>query len=192
MLGGDVMHPITYSDLEVVERAVRTVRASAVVLPATDLSGFHGFPLIEWSAGLADRLRGGAGPMLDRATLSLWESWPSGVECAPPPAPLRILGFASTASWRHAVRATRALRGFGAGCVLTTTRPSVIRLSEADFAGVYVIQVSHDGANEVLVHGRGGIESASRMVATRYWEERLLAHALRVGAVRRPPWTGQA
>jgi hypothetical protein len=188
VLGSDLAGSPVRADVAAVERAARTVLASAIALPATELSGFHGYPLIEWADGLAIRLRSGIGPMLDRATLSLWESWPSGVETAPPPAPLQILGFISTASWRPALRASRGLRGFGVGCVVTTTRPSAIKLVEADLAGVYVIHAAAtSGGPELLVHGSRGGRERPRMVATRYWEERLLAHALRVGAIRRPP-----
>lgn len=186
VLGCDVAGPPVCADVASVERAVRTVVASAVALPATELSGFRGYPLIEWTDGLAIRMLSGIGPMLDRATLSLWESWPSGVESAPPPAPLRIVGFASTASWRSALRASSGLRGFGVSCVVTTTRPSAIKLAEADLAGVYVIYMEASGGAELLVHGSRGGRERPRMVATRFWEERLLAHALRVGAVRRP------
>lgn len=172
-----------HEDMAIVERAVREVVGSAVVLPLTELSAFRGYPLIEWTDGLDERLRSATGPMLDRATLALWESWPSGVYCAPPPAPLRILGFASTASWPHALRACRELRGFGYTCVVTTTRPSSIRLAEADLGGVYVVEVSID-SERMLVRGRPGGHAEPRMVATRYWEERLFAHGMRVGAVR--------
>jgi hypothetical protein len=175
-------------NVTMVERAVHVVAGPAVVLPPTELSGFRGYPLVEWTDGLEERLRTRTGPVLDRATLTLWESWPSGVDCAPPPAPLRILGFASTASWRHALRACRELRGFGPTCVVTGTRPSRIRLAEADLCGVFVIEVFTDG-EQVLVHGRPGGQTGQRMVATRYWEERLFGHAMRVGALRSPRLT---
>lgn len=165
-----------------VAQAVRPL-LDGVVLPFTELSGFRGYPIVQWNTGLNARLRAGLGPMLDRPTLSLWECWPTGSNSAPPPAPLRIVGFASTATWRHAMRATQALRGFGSTIVVCDRRPSPFRLAEADFGSVFV--VTTDG--EVLVHGRSGDEHAPRMVATRYWEERLFAHALAVGAITPPP-----
>lgn len=185
LASGDVGAAVC-SDTSTVQRVVRTLVGPVVVLPATQLSGFHGFPLIAWSDGVADRVGSGIGPMLDRPTLSLWESWPSGMRSSPPPSPLRILGFASTASWRWALRATRELRGFGVTCVLSSKRPSAIALAEADVAGVYVVRVGEE-VDEVLVHGRPPATAGPRMVATRYWEERLLAHALRVGVFRPPP-----
>jgi hypothetical protein len=112
------------------------------------------------------------------------------MDWVPPPAPLQILGFVSTASWPSALRAARDLRGFGVTCVLSATRPSPIKLAEADLAGVYVIRVASAG-DEMLVHGRRAATVGPRMVATRYWEERLLAHALRVDAVRHPPSTAR-
>jgi hypothetical protein len=172
--------PGDWSGVAMVERAVRTVLVDGVVLPATELSGFRGYPIIEWSEGLGDRLRRGYGPMLDRPTLSLWESWPTGVVSAPPSPVLRIIGFASTAPWRHALRAAQELRGFGATFVLTATEPSEFRLAEADVAGVYVIRMNSVG-EEVLVIGEPGVEESPRMVAARYWEERLFAHALAAG-----------
>jgi hypothetical protein len=170
----------TAADVERVERAVEVVLAGGSVLPRTELSGFHGYPIVEWSIGVADRLQHGFGPMLDRPTLSLWESWPPGVDSAPPVSPLTIVGFASTASWQYAYRAARELRGFGATLVVTDTKPGPIRLADADISGVYVVTTNSDGAH-VLVHGRPSGGTAPRMVATRYWEERLLAHALATG-----------
>jgi hypothetical protein len=168
-----------------VERAVLSIVGPVVALPLTELSGFGGYPLIRWSETLSDRLANGHGPMLDRPTLSLWES-PSGTAGAPP-APLTIVGFASAGCWPHALRAARQLRGFGAGCVLTSTRPSTIKLLEADYAGVHVIRLHPQGSAEVLVSGSRGALRPPRMVATRYWEERLLAHALTLGFLTLPP-----
>ncbi|SKG68561.1 Uncharacterised protein [Mycobacteroides abscessus subsp. bolletii] len=170
------------ADALAVAQAVRPI-LGGVVLPFTELSGYRGYPIVQWNTGLNERLRAGLGPMLDRPTLSLWECWPTGSNSAPPAAPLRIVGFASTATWRHAMRATRALRGFGSTIMVCDRRPSPFRLAEADFSSVFV--VTTDG--EVLVHGRSGSEHAPRMVATRYWEERLFAHALAVGAITPPP-----
>ncbi|MFL0243229.1 hypothetical protein ACJH6J_27870 [Mycobacterium sp. SMC-18] len=170
------------AQLAVVERAVASIVGTVVALPVTELSGCRGYPLIRWSAALDDRLAGGVGPVLDRPTLSRWES-ATGAGGAPP-APLQIVGVASSAPWRQAVTAARQLRGFGAGCVLTGKRPATIRLSEADYAGVGVVYVGQHGDPEVLVRGDHDTRRAPRIVATRYWEERLLAHALAVGCVR--------
>lgn len=150
-----------------------------VVLPLTELSGFRGYPVVRWDAGLSMRLESNVGPILDRPTLSLWECWPSATRSTPPPAPLRIVGFVSTATWRHAIRATRELRGFGGTAIVCHRSPSHFRLSEADFSSVSVVTV----AGEVLVRGQPGGTRAPRMVATRYWEERLFAHALSAGVI---------
>lgn len=170
------------ADTVAVAQAVRPL-LNGVVLPFTELSGFRGYPIVQWNTSLNERLRAGLGPMLDRPTLSLWECWPAGSNSKPPVPPLRIVGFASAATWRHAMRAAQALRGFGSTIVVCDRRPSPFRLAEADFGSVFV--VTTDG--EVLVHGRSGGEHAPRMVATRYWEERLFAHALAVGAIKPPP-----
>ena len=158
-----------------VRHAIRVVFGSGVVLPAAELSGFRGHSVVEWADTLNERLSRGAGPMLERPTLARWESTPASGQWVPAP-PLRIRGFISTATWRHALRAARELRGFGAGCVVAATRPSLLELAEADLAGVYVI----GAAGGLLVRGRLN-PSPPRMVATRYWEERLLAHALSAG-----------
>lgn len=168
------------SRFERVGRAVEAVLDTGSVLPPTELSGFHGHPIVEWAPDLADRLRQGLGPMLDRPTLSLWESWPSDVSSSPPAPPLKIVGFASTASWRHALRATRELRGFGTTIVVADAIPSPIRMADADVSGVYVVTANAEGVR-VVVRGRPVNDDGPRMVATRYWEERLLAHALAMG-----------
>lgn len=184
VLGAEVTPDTVEAQHELVKRAVGDLIGTVWVLPATELSGFRGYPLIRWSEALGDRLAHGAGPVLDRPTLARWES-AARIDCTPS-APLQILGFVSTSPWRQAIRAARQLRGFGVGCVLTATRPSTIRLSEADYAGVYVIHVDPEGTAEVLVHGVRGDRRAPRMVATRYWEERLLAHALATGSIKLP------
>lgn len=188
MLSADV-RPSSVADwrrASAITYAVRSV-VDGVVLPMTELSGFRGYPVVQWdNAALAERLRTSVGPMLDRPTLSLWERWPAHVNTGPPPSPLRIVGFASSATWRHAIRAARELRGFGATAVVCDRRPSQFRLAEADFGAVFVVTLG----GEVLVHGSAGSIDAPRMVATRYWEERLFAHALAVGATTPKP--GQA
>lgn len=161
-----------------VARATTSV-VQGVVLPFTELSGFRGYPVVRWNASLAVRLESNTGPVLDRPTLSLWECWPAGMRSTPPPSPLRIVGFVSTATWPHSIRATRELRGFGSTVIVCHRSPSLFRLSEADFSAVSVVTVGGD----VLVRGRPGDARTPRMVATRYWEERLFAHALMVGAI---------
>jgi len=168
---------------EIVERAVSAITGPVVALPRTELSGFRGHPLVKWLPQLSDRLANGPGPILDRPTLSLWES----TECEAPSSPLEIVGFVSTARWRHAIESTRQLRGFGACCVLVTNRPSRLKLMEADYAGVYVILAAPDGTGEVLVHGSHSPSRPPRMIATRYWEERLFATALAAGYIRSDP-----
>lgn len=162
-----------------VQRAVDLVGWQGVVLPFTRLFARQGFPVVRWLDGLDERVRHGPGPVLDRPTLSLWELWPSGVSASPPPSPLAVVGFVSTSTWRPAFQAAHALRGGGATMILTAQKPSPWRLCDADASGIHV--VCHDkDADAVLVRGRvGPVASARRMVATRYWEERLFAHALR-------------
>lgn len=165
-----------------IQRAVETVLPDGVALPATELSGYRGYPIIQWSEGTRSRLKHGPEPMLDRPTLSLWESWPCGVDHQPPAAPLCIVGFASTATWPHAVRAAAELRGFGDTFVVTAKKPNTLRLTEADVACVGVVHVTDTDA-QLLVRGhRVPAENHRRTVGTRYWEERLFAHALTTGA----------
>jgi hypothetical protein len=62
--------------------------------------------------------------------------------------------------------------------VVTTTTPRLFTLAAADVAGVYVVQVI-DRTATVLVHGSVPARAHRvRMIATRYWEERMFAHAL--------------
>ncbi len=83
------------------------------------------------------------------------------------------------------MRAATELRGFGDTFVVVTHRPSPLRLTEADVAGVHVVMAG-ETAGEILVRGqRIRREPQQRMVATRYWEERLYAHALRMGMLTR-------
>lgn len=162
-----------------VQLAVDTAGWNGIVLPYTHLSTYLGFPVISWNEGVRERFRFGPGPVFVRQALSLWEHWPLGVSTLPPPSPLRIVGFVSVSTWRPAFRAVCELAGKGALMILTPQRPSPLRLCDADYAGVHVVQFADGGSCEVLVKGRmGPIESARRTTNIRYWEERLFAHAL--------------
>lgn len=162
-----------------VQQAVETAGWEGVVLPYGRLSDYQGFPVIAWAEGVRERFRFGPGPVLARQALTLWEGWPLGVSSLPPPSPLRIVGFVSVATWRPAFRAACELAGKGATMILTPQRPSPLRLCEADYAGVHVVQVGTDGGCEVVVTGRPGpIATAQRTSNIRYWEESLFAHAL--------------
>ncbi|WP_131807758.1 hypothetical protein [Mycobacteroides abscessus] len=167
-------------DRQVVQRAVDSAGWDGIVLPYSRLSDYQGFPVISWEIGARERFRFGPGPVLVRQALTLWERWPLGVSTLPPPSPLRIVGFVSVATWRPAFSAVCELAGKGAMMILTPTRPSVLRLCDADYAGIHVVQVADgEGACEVLVRGRmGPIETARRTTNIRYWEETLFAHAL--------------
>jgi len=155
------------------------------VLPTTQFTRFHGYPVVQWSAALRDRLLMGEGPELDRPTLSLWESWPAELPAPPPAAPLSIVGFVSFAPWRRALIAASEVRGFGAAMVLVSKSPSPMALAEADVADVWVVRSSLADGGRVLVTGRTGpCRTARRTVATRYWEERMLAHAITAGVLR--------
>lgn len=166
-------------DRQSVQRAVDAAGWTGTVLPYSNLSSFAGFPVIAWTEGARERFQFGPGPVLVRQALTLWEGWPLGVSSLPPPSPLKIVGFVSVATWRPAFHAVCELAGKGAMMILTPQRPSPLRLCDADYAGVHVVQVIDDGACEVLVKGRmGPIESARRTSNIRYWEESLFAHAL--------------
>lgn len=165
-----------------VQQAVGLAGWQGVVLPYTRLFARQGFPVVQWHDGVVDRVRNGPGPVLDRPALSLWELWPSGVASSPPPSPLRVVGFVSIATWRPAFQAAHALRGIGSTMLLTSERPSSLRLCDADASGMHVVQHDPDGRCTLLVRGRSGpVDTACRIVASRYWEERLFAHALATG-----------
>ena len=58
-------------------------------------------------------------------------------------------------------------------------RPTALSLTAADLADVSVVHTSHAG-EELLVRG-SKVADPPRIVAVRYWEERLFAHALATG-----------
>lgn len=166
-------------DRQIVQRAVGAAGWDGIVLPYSRLSDYSGFPVIAWRDGARERFRFGPGPVLLWPALTLWERWPLGVSTMPPPSPLRIVGFVSVATWRPAFKATCELAGKGAMMILTPQQPSVLRLCDADYAGIHVVHVDDEGDVDVLVRGRmGAIESAQRTTNIRYWEESLFAHAL--------------
>lgn len=168
----------------VVAAAELVIDAGLTVLPRTELSGIHGYPVVRWAAGVTDRLAAGEGPVLDSRTLSLWEFCPTDGPGAPPAAPLSIVGFVATGQWGRALYAASELRGFGETIVLTRRRPKALSLAAADLAGVNVVRTS-DAGEELLVRG-SKVADPPRIVAVRYWEERLFAHALATGTPVRP------
>lgn len=162
-----------------VQAAVDAAGWKGIVLPYTRMSDYYGFPVISWSVGARERFRFGPGPVLVRPALVLWERWPLGVSSLPPPSPIDIVGWVSVSTWRPAMRATCALAAKGSMMILTPKRPSMLRLCDADCAGIHVVQMGVDGDCEVLVQGRfGPVETARRTTNIRYWEESLFAHAL--------------
>lgn len=84
----------------------------------------------------------------------------------------------------------------GSMMILTPKRPSTLALTAADYCGTHVVQLSADGAGEVLVRGRTGpVETAGRTTNIRFWEESLFAHALahwREGVIPTELLPGQA
>ena len=155
-----------------------------VTLPAASVLGVTVFPIVQFT-GARERIDGGVGPQRSLTTLALWESLAAdhGSASLAPPAPLRVVGFASTASrWDRALAYVQALAGLGAGLVLRQRRPSALQLLDADAEDLWVAAIS-DGGVEVCVRGRAGpIASAFRVPATRLIEEGLFAHAIACGA----------
>lgn len=161
-----------------VQQIINDAGWHGIVLPYTEVSVYQGFPVIRWIDGARERLRFGPGPVLIPSILALWERWPLGVSTLPPPTPLQIVGFVSVATWRPAFKAVCALAGMGSGMIITPRRPSVLRLSAADYAGIHVVHYA-DRQSEVLVTGRTGpVATARRTTNTRYREECLFGHAL--------------
>lgn len=156
---------------------------NTVVLPRAELSGHRGYSVIAWRPGLAARIPDGAPPMLDRATLSLWEMLLAG-EGTAPPSPLEIVGFiAADSRFSRSLDAASALRGFAETIVLTTKHPRPLSLTAADYANVTVVHASTTGELTTLVQGHRHADFR-RCVAVRYWEEKLFALALAAGIIR--------
>jgi hypothetical protein len=121
--------------------------------------------------------------MLDRPAKLLWETWPTGLDHSPPPTPLRIVRSAATGTWRNAIRgAAQTAWVRRATFVTTTRRPPEMNLIEADLADVNVVRITAAHDTELLDR-RVPVVSAiqRRMVATRYWEKSMFAHALTSG-----------
>ena len=174
-----VAPPADLVDAAVVTAAELVLDSSVSVLPRTELSGLRGYPVVRWSSTVAERMSAGAGPMLDAQVLELWEMCPAEGAGTPPAAPLSIVGFIATGQWKRALYVASELRGFGETVVLTERRPTALSLTAADLAGVSVVHTSHAG-EELLVRG-SKVADPPRIVAVRYWEERLFAHALATG-----------
>lgn len=171
--------PAGLVDAAVVTAAELVLDSSVSVLPRTELSGLRGYPVIRWSSTVTERMSSGAGPMLDAQVLELWEMCPAEGAGAPPAAPLSIVGFVATGQWKRALYVASELRGFGETVVLTERRPTALSLTAADLADVSGVHTSHAG-EELLVRG-SKVTDPPRIVAVRYWEERLFAHALATG-----------
>ncbi|WP_288338297.1 hypothetical protein [uncultured Gordonia sp.] len=175
--------PVIYETVpEPVAETAAVVFPGAVVLPKAELSGYRGYSVVRWRHGLSERMAAQEPPMLDRATLSLWEMMLAGGGCAPASA-VQIVGFiAAGGRWGRNLEAATALRGFAQTVVLTSSHPTAVSLTAADFVDVTVARSTAAGEVELLVRGRRRA-GAPRDVAVRYWEERLFAHALAVGAI---------
>lgn len=165
-----------------VAETAAVVFPGSVVLPKSELSGYRGYSVVRWRNGLSERMAEQEPPMLDRATLSLWEVMLAGGGSAPASA-VQIVGFiAAGGRWGRDLEAATALRGFAQTVVLTSSRPTPVSLTAADFVDVTVARSTGTGTVELLVRGRRRADTP-RDVAVRYWEERLFAHALATGTV---------
>jgi hypothetical protein len=186
----DLSHETTYrrshscgEDFETAVAGAEAAGWGGVALPAASVLGVTVFPVVAFT-GAQERIAEGIGPERSRTTLALWESLAAdpGASALAPPAPLRIVGFASTESrWDRALRYVQSLAGLGAGLVLRQRRPSGLQLLDADAENVWVAAQS-EGAFELCVRGRvGPVASAFRVPATRLIEEGLFAHAIACG-----------
>ena len=171
------------AQLSGINRAVLAGGWGGVALPPTRVSGYQVYPVVSVDViAWQERVDAGCGPELTRSTLALWESWLPDMGEAPPPSPIAIVGFVSTARPSAALCALDSLAGYGAGLWLAEGRqPTAWTLREFDMADITVVtDVDHSPA--VLVRGRTGrIETARRMTSTRLKEEQLFALALASG-----------
>lgn len=190
MLVLDLAPEITYRrrtphgpSLAVVTAAVGRARWPGTVLPPVEVHGVVAYPVVRFS-GARERLAAGVGPQMALDVLGAWEAGVSGGQS--PAAPLRIVGFVSTAvRWAVAVEAARSVCGLGAGMVLRRSRPTALQLMDADATGVWVAGTTRaSDLPEVWVQGRvGAARRATRAPAHRRMEEGLFAHALACAAI---------
>ena len=165
-----------------VAAAVAAARWPGQVLPLASVLGSPVYPVVAYT-GAAERMRRRQPPTVHLETLDVWETMP-GAET--PPAPIRIVGFVSTAArWATAFDRVRSLSGLGAGMVLRQRPSPALPLMEADATGVWVTGIgSSESVPRVWVTGRSGAALlATRVATTRLMEEILFAHALACGAI---------
>jgi len=99
----------------------------------------------------------------------------------PPAQPLRIVGFVPAGQWGAAIATAVQLSGYAPSMIVRQTRPSRLRLAEADYLGISVV-VADPGQATVVVAGRHDpVLGAERIVAARYHEERLFEQWLDEG-----------
>lgn len=168
-----------------VAAAIRAASWPGVVLPAASVLGATVFPVVELT-GARNRVADGVGPQRSLTVLALWEACAAdpATKSSAPPAPLRIVGFASAAPrWDRAMRSMHDIAGLGAGLIVRARKPSTWQLLDADAEDVWVVAGSAGDAT-LAVRGRTGpLGTACRVPATRLIEEGLFAHALACGAV---------
>lgn len=165
-----------------VAAAVSAARWPGQVLSLASVLGSLVYPVVAFT-GAAERVRRRQPPILHLETLDVWETMPS---AETPPAPVRIVGFVSTAAgWSTALDQVRSLSGLGAGMVLRRRPSPALPLMDADATGVWVAGIDPaESVPRVWVTGRSGPAStASRVAATRLMEEGLFAHALACNAI---------
>ena len=158
-------------------KALEVARWPGVALPAAKVLGSVVIPVVAIT-GARERVKRGQGPLLDLETLDAWEAMFDG---GVPAAPLRIVGFVSTAHrWSAAIEQVRSLGGLGAGMVISRARAHALPLMDADATGVWVVGVPPcEPQPRLWVTGRvGSVPTARRTAATRLMEEALFAHAL--------------
>lgn len=171
-----------HPDQDLLPGALRVAGWDGVALPPAEVLGSLVVPVVSFTGAHA-RLRHSQGPTLHLETAEVWEVMPT---TATPPAPLRIVGFVSTASrWGRALEQVRCLYGLGAGMVLSRRRTPSLQLMEADATGVWVIGAPPcEPQPRLWVTGRQGpVPTARRTVVTRLMEEALFGHALHHGLV---------
>jgi hypothetical protein len=160
-----------------VTAALDALSWDGLVLPKVQLSGGAVYPVIAWTSAAYQRNTEGPKPILCRPTLAAWEA-------DGPKSAVRVVGFLHAASPAEGIGRLKAVAAYGPGAIVVAHASRMGRwtMSEADMAGISVVEARVGGTTNVVLRGRDApLPTARRTVATRLREEQLYEWALHVG-----------